>query len=785
MISTHTLTAEVVTPDVLRPVGGHYVDVGSWVAGVSTVTTDGFETDLGGWSKGTALSLAREVTSAARTGSCAAAMTVSAPGTQYATTTLTGLTVGRTYEASVWVLRVDLASGAQARLAVVGITAPSFAATTTGTYVRLAVTFTATAASHTLRLVTNYPSALPPYTDGLGHLFLDDYALRATTVWSPVLVWQADPPTIVPGVRLPLSVRDARITLDETWSPYAQVTLTCTTPAPEVLAQIDPRAGVRVQMLARQRFGEGEPLSALSAWRVPTRTVGGVERTNLVTNPSIEASTAGWSTSGATLSRVTSGGFAGTSFLRSTRSAVGTSTVSIVVAGQSGPTTLVASAWVKGTTGRTTYLTLTTQAVGGGATTVHTGDPVLLTGTWQRVTLVVAIPEGRESVGVLAVVTDSTAVADVVDVDAVLCEQETAVLDYFDGASVDTDTDEYAWTGTANASTSTWSPVTWPPGVSAPTLADLSARYAGRNLGQVSADYGVGYNAGVGMRSSTSRPLDLVLVSRDVDEDAGTMTLTCASDEARAQQVASTSTIPTAPAGTSLIDACNLALVRLSTALYAAVDDVTDLVAESLVWTPGTSVWDYLYPLVSSSERRLWCDERGSWRLGYPAAAGEGVLHVTPIRTASVDTLSTDGWYDGVVVEWRWTDSGGVDHVVYESAGPSDSRKVLKVTRERRPQPRVGAARTILRWLTGNGRSVRIEAVSDYGAAPGQVVNVTLPDGTYASGVVQSVTWNLPADRMQITTRDLLEAPAGSWLADSPGVSWADIPVGTDWTEDV
>lgn len=798
MISKHTIRAEVVTPDTLS-YGGYYETTGSWQALTTPalIESNGFETSLNGWVKGTAQALGR-TSSWANTGTYAAVVTPGdlVTGTFHVDKTLTGLTVGRTYRVGAYVTNsVDALptnpNPVQVRLAINGVGAATYVALSgnPAPFTLVEYTFTATTTTHTLRLDMYYPSISSATPQ---RVLFDDFELVATTKWVTTQVWH--PETVsIPGVRIPLDVQDASVTLDESWSPYAQVNLTCPLPAPETLAQIDPRDGTRVQMWLHQRFGESQAVSAMSAYRVPVRTPGAVERTNLVTNPSFETNTTGWTAVlGCTIARSTAQAYAGTASLAVTMTGTGSA-----VAGQ--PSTLyvpatpgvsyVASAYVRAATvvrqmrvAVSFYDSAKALLSGGGYGLFVTNT----TSDWTRVSSNVSVaPVGTAFVTVSVGVISPVVAGEVHYVDAVLLEQAVTIGSYFDGSTTDTTDSEYAWTGTAHASTSTWAPASMVPGVALPTLADLSTRYAGKLVASISSDYGMGYNPGVGMRQSTSRSADLTLVTRQVDEVEGTMTITCMSDEIVAQRAALATETTTTPGGTSLIGAINLGLARISSALYSTVDDVTDLDTDSLVWTPGTSVWDYLANLVTSSERRLWADELGAWRLGYPAAPGEGALHVNPIRTASVDTLSTEGWYDGVVVEWRWTDGAGVDHVKYENAGPTDARKVFKAVRDNKPYPRSGAAKTLLKWLSINGRNVRIEAVSDYTAAPGQVVNVTLPDGTYATGVIQSVTWNVPDDRMTIITRDLLEAPPGSWLEDDPGVAWNAIPVGIDWTEDI
>ena len=74
----------------------------------------------------------------------------------------------------------------------------------------------------------------------------------------------------LPEDSVPLNVLDAEVTLDESWSPYAQARLTCAIPPLGSLDDIDPRLGRRVRIRLQQTFGESEPISVLTtAWSWP------------------------------------------------------------------------------------------------------------------------------------------------------------------------------------------------------------------------------------------------------------------------------------------------------------------------------------------------------------------------------------------------------------------------------------------------------------------------------------------------------------------------------------
>ncbi|KMM45613.1 hypothetical protein CWIS_09745 [Cellulomonas sp. A375-1] len=591
MISKHTIAAEIVTPDTVED-EGRYVDTWETLAAPRVLVDEAYTYSEETGEYEDLLNWTRPPDSDPWPGSLGGSAAEDGwgfLGTRPVNTPQVGmfslyrdhvgLVAGTTYRLSVRVSRGYYGGPCTADVGVEGIGygAPASIPTPETPWQTITCTFTATATTHRVRLRANFT-----LLDDGNLMFFDDYRLSQLTTVVPV--WDPSPVAHA-GQRIPLDVVDASITLDESWSPYAQATLVCKTPEPSVLAQIDPRDGVRVFARLTQAFGEGSPLSEYTA------------------------------------------------------------------------------------------------RLGGSAA---------------------------------------------------------------------------AWT----------------------------AAYGNKTLLAASQDFGIGYNAG-GVRGSTRRSFNLSLVTRDVDLEAGTMTLTAMSDEIVAQGVDSGEVVPVAPAGTSLVDTINFALRRLNATLVETVADVTDLTPDALAWSPGVSVWEYLAPLVLAGERRLWCDELGAWRLGYVQAPGAGELRAAPILTAGTDRLDTEAWFDAVLVEYRWTDGSGVEQTRYERAGETLARRVYKVIRDGRPWPRSGAARALLRYVASQGRSLRLEAVSDYHAGPRQSFTFTLPDDVVVTGVVASVTWSLPTDRMTVTTRDLLEAPEHSWLADTPGVSWDDVPAGIDWTEDV
>lgn len=62
-----------------------------------------------------------------------------------------------------------------------------------------------------------------------------------------------------------VSLTQGDVTLDESWSPYVQASVTIPLPPPEVLAALDPRTGARCRLTLTRRFGSSRPIADLSA----------------------------------------------------------------------------------------------------------------------------------------------------------------------------------------------------------------------------------------------------------------------------------------------------------------------------------------------------------------------------------------------------------------------------------------------------------------------------------------------------------------------------------------
>lgn len=193
---------------------------------------------------------------------------------------------------------------------------------------------------------------------------------------------------------------------------------------------------------------------------------------------------------------------------------------------------------------------------------------------------------------------------------------------------------------------------------------------------------------------------------------------------------------------------------------------------DSTIWQPGQTAGNFLAPLLQIGGLRLYCDETRAWRLEPAGTTRDGLVligtaqNVTQAQDSISLTDTDDGyplWYTGVVIAYTGNVNAttGQKFTTYDIAGTGT--RVLNLTYDR-PQPGPGAAAYVLARAAGRGRAFALEAMSDYTVTPGQALAATLPDVPLQTGYVSAVTWGLPANRMTIKSRALIDTPANSWV---------------------
>lgn len=186
---------------------------------------------------------------------------------------------------------------------------------------------------------------------------------------------------------------------------------------------------------------------------VLSRTATFTTETNLATNPSLEVDASTWTAlNGGTPSRVLTQQYIGTASLQVVTSGGADSGVqSPTYTGLTSNTTYTYSAYIKGTAGQ--YIAVQIDSYTTASAYVATAfNQVLADGSWQRVS--VPSPLGPTATRLQAKIYVNNS-ATTFYLDAAQLEQASAATAHFDGTFTNTASIDYAWTGTAHASTST------------------------------------------------------------------------------------------------------------------------------------------------------------------------------------------------------------------------------------------------------------------------------------------------------------------------------------------
>lgn len=201
-------------------------------------------------------------------------------------------------------------------------------------------------------------------------------------------------------------------------------------------------------------------------WATRTPVVSS-ERTNLVTNPSFETNTAGWTAQSSTLARTTSQAAQGAASGQVTSGSASSNTVYTVVPGIQAGAAYAAQVRLRKqhSSVSDTALAIRWYASADGSGTqirqdhLFSGSPAI--GSWYQLGVTGTAPSNAQSARVEVTFYRSTLGAGTVlgQLDGVMLEPAAAVGAYFDGATADAadsiTTVDRAWTGTAHASAST------------------------------------------------------------------------------------------------------------------------------------------------------------------------------------------------------------------------------------------------------------------------------------------------------------------------------------------
>lgn len=186
----------------------------------------------------------------------------------------------------------------------------------------------------------------------------------------------------------------------------------------------------------------------------------------------------------------------------------------------------------------------------------------------------------------------------------------------------------------------------------------------------------------------------------------------------------------------------------------------------------GQTWWDFLTPFLQVSDLRLWCDPAtGLFRLtenDAPSTARTAVFSTgnggNVLKAWEEIDKDADLWGDAAVIDYQANpaDAGALHTSV---AVDLDYTKVLYLEvdaispiNQFTAEPDT-AAYLMYQRAKRRGRTVPVNALSDYAVEPGCTATLDIPLSVPLTGTVQAVTWRIPEWEMTVTTRDLEETP--------------------------
>lgn len=193
----------------------------------------------------------------------------------------------------------------------------------------------------------------------------------------------------------------------------------------------------------------------------------------------------------------------------------------------------------------------------------------------------------------------------------------------------------------------------------------------------------------------------------------------------------------------------------LSTSLRTPLSPLDARDPDSLVWKTGDSAMDFLAPLVQAAGYRLVCDESRVWTLRSSSyvAAGSLAFAIGADTTDATDTLSREGddWFDAQAT--KYIDPAGIKAPRVDYWALTGSPTKVNLVEVNAPYPGSGRSQYAVKRAQGRGRVVQAAKVSDWTARAEQPVTILLPGAPTQSGLTESVTFDLDADEVTISTR--------------------------------
>lgn len=260
---------------------------------------------------------------------------------------------------------------------------------------------------------------------------------------------------------------------------------------------------------------------------------------------------------------------------------------------------------------------------------------------------------------------------------------------------------------------------------------------------------------------------DVHVRTRTIDRPSNTMTLVLGSDEELALDYKRLAWGPHAPlTGINEFVKFHADRACLPTPATVVSDFPSLYGASELAGMIQDVGQDSLSMILDAAERlnvNVYCDGNRTWRVRKPSeitgatalklftGAGGTILNASTTLTRGAG--EGKGFHNAVSLKYMWTDSGGVDRVVFGNAvvasGSYASATVgYNVFYQEREYPIANAtlanaaASNLLKVLVGRGHQMTLTAHAAYWLRPGMTVTVQLPAGDQQRFLVRAVQFN-------------------------------------------
>jgi hypothetical protein len=237
-------------------------------------------------------------------------------------------------------------------------------------------------------------------------------------------------------------------------------------------------------------------------------------------------------------------------------------------------------------------------------------------------------------------------------------------------------------------------------------------------------------------------------------------TLDLSSDEAIAQDVYGFGDPVTWRSYTTVRAAINVVLAGIGATLEAGTADAAyplGYVIEQYSDNVSNTPWDFIETAANANKFKVYCDELRRWYLvETTAVAGTLELKDTDNITAFEKKIDRDAnFYNQAIIEY--IDPIDVRTLDIYSGDLTGGTKTYYEKKEGYYYPGTGAAQAVVERSINRGETYSVEAIANFDARPRQTLTVDITGEPIKTGVVQSITWQLPSARMSVDIRNLEE----------------------------